>query len=106
MLWLSQLVTGLTAERPGFNARPVHVGVVVNQVALGQVYIRILLFFPSVLPTDVPDSRICHQCYTITATDSISKQTHSACGTPHASYPVGIVGALCGCQVPEHDANH
>jgi len=37
MPWLRQLVTRLSLERPRFNPRPVHVGL----VALQQVFIQI-----------------------------------------------------------------
>jgi hypothetical protein len=36
--WLGQLVAGLSPRRPGFDPRPVHVGFVVDKVALGQVF--------------------------------------------------------------------
>jgi hypothetical protein len=38
MPWLTQLVTGLSPRRPGFDPRSVHVGFVVDKVALGQVF--------------------------------------------------------------------
>jgi hypothetical protein len=36
--WLRQLVTGLSLWRPRFNPGSVHVGFVVDKVALGQVF--------------------------------------------------------------------
>jgi hypothetical protein len=38
------LVTGLSPRRPRFVSGAVHVGFVVDKVALGQVYLRVLLF--------------------------------------------------------------
>jgi hypothetical protein len=37
MKWLRQLVTGLSSWIPGFAPRSVHVGFVVDRMALGQV---------------------------------------------------------------------
>jgi hypothetical protein len=36
--WLRRLVAGLLPQRPGFGSGSVHVGFVVDQVALGQVF--------------------------------------------------------------------
>jgi hypothetical protein len=36
--WLRRLVAGLSARRPGFNLGSVHLGFVVDKVALGQVF--------------------------------------------------------------------
>jgi hypothetical protein len=41
--WLRRLVAGLSPRRPGFEPRPVHV---VDKVALGQVFPRVLRFSP------------------------------------------------------------
>jgi hypothetical protein len=51
VLWLRRIVTGLTPRRPGFDPGSVHVGFVVEIVALGQVYPRVLRFSPvSLIP--------------------------------------------------------
>ena len=42
--WLRLLVAGLPPRRPGFDPGPVHVGFVVDKVALGQVLPRVLRF--------------------------------------------------------------
>jgi hypothetical protein len=42
--WLRRLVAGLSHCRPGFSLRSVHVGFVVDKVALGQVFLRDLRF--------------------------------------------------------------
>jgi hypothetical protein len=39
VLWASKLVAGITVWRLGFNPRPVLVGVLVNEVALGQDFL-------------------------------------------------------------------
>jgi hypothetical protein len=44
--WLRRLVAGLSARRAGFDPGSVHVGFVVDKVALGQVFPRVLRFFP------------------------------------------------------------
>jgi hypothetical protein len=44
--WLRRLVAGLPPRRPGFDPGSVHVGFVVDKVALGQVFPRVLRFSP------------------------------------------------------------
>jgi hypothetical protein len=44
--WLRRLVAGLSPRRPGFDAGSVNVGFVVDKVALGQVFPRVLRFIP------------------------------------------------------------
>jgi hypothetical protein len=44
--WLRRLAAGLPPGRPGFDPGPVHVGFVVDKVALGQVFPRVLRFSP------------------------------------------------------------
>jgi hypothetical protein len=49
--WLSRLVAGLSSRRPGFAHGSSHEGFVVDKVALGQVFLRILQFSPvSIIP--------------------------------------------------------
>jgi hypothetical protein len=45
--WLMRLVAGLSTRRPGFDLGSVHVGFVVDKVALGQVFFRVLRFSPA-----------------------------------------------------------
>jgi hypothetical protein len=40
--WLRSLVAGLSPRRHGFAAGSIHVGFVVNKVALGQIFLRVL----------------------------------------------------------------
>jgi hypothetical protein len=42
--WLRRLVTGLSLRRPGFDPGSVHVGFVVDKVALGQAFLRVVAF--------------------------------------------------------------
>jgi hypothetical protein len=42
--WLRRLVAGLSPRRPGFDPGSVHVGFVVDKVALGQIFPRVLWF--------------------------------------------------------------
>jgi hypothetical protein len=44
--WLRRLVACLLPRRPGFDPGSVHVGFVVDKVALGQVFPRVLRFSP------------------------------------------------------------
>jgi hypothetical protein len=44
--WLRRLVSGLPPRRPGFDPGSVHVGFVVDKVALVQVFPRVLRFSP------------------------------------------------------------
>jgi hypothetical protein len=46
MPWLRQLVAGLSPWRPGIVLGSVHVGFVVDKVALGQVFSQVLWFSP------------------------------------------------------------
>lgn len=54
MPWLRQFVAGLPLWRPVFDSRPVRVGFMVDRVALRQVSLRVLWFFPVT---------IFHQCF-------------------------------------------
>ena len=61
---LSCLVAGLSQQWFGLNPRPDHVGLVVDDVALGQVFSRVLwilsiFVIPPMLHTH---SVVCHQC--------------------------------------------
>jgi hypothetical protein len=40
------LVAGFSLQSPGFASRAAHVGFVVDKVALGQVFLRVLRFSP------------------------------------------------------------
>jgi hypothetical protein len=44
--WLRRLAAGLPPRRPGFDPGLVHVRFVVDKVALGQVFLRVLRFSP------------------------------------------------------------
>jgi hypothetical protein len=44
--WLRRLVAGLSPRRSGFDPGSVHVEFVVDKVALGQVFPRVLRFSP------------------------------------------------------------
>jgi hypothetical protein len=46
VLWLRQLVAGLSLQRPGFDRKSVHVGYMVDKVALGQVFPPSTSVFP------------------------------------------------------------
>jgi hypothetical protein len=42
--WLTRLAAGLSSRRPGFPTGSLHVVFVVDKVALGQVFLRVLRF--------------------------------------------------------------
>ena len=46
MPWVRRLIAGLSPRRLGFDPGSVHVGFVVDEVALGQVFPRVLRFYP------------------------------------------------------------
>jgi hypothetical protein len=46
MPWLRRLVASLSPRSPGLDPGSVHVGFVVDEVALGQVFPRVLRFSP------------------------------------------------------------
>jgi hypothetical protein len=75
VLWFRCLVAGLSPRRPGFNPSSVSVGFVVNEVALGSVFLPTLWFPLSVIP-QVFHAHIflCHRRYVISAHDSVGKQ--------------------------------
>jgi hypothetical protein len=48
---LRRLLAGLSPQRPGFNQGPVLVRPVVDKVALGQAFLRVIRIFPvSIIP--------------------------------------------------------
>jgi hypothetical protein len=58
--WLRRLVAGLSSQSPGFASGKIHVGLVVDEVALGQSFLRVVWFTPV---NNVPMSfsiLICH----------------------------------------------
>lgn len=68
-------LAGLSPRKAGFSPSPVHLGFVVDNVALGQGLFRILRIFPISIILLVPrtHSFICHQRYVILATDTVIK---------------------------------
>ena len=75
MPWLKLSVARLSQRRFGLNPRPVHVGFVVDKLALGQGYVRVIRFSPvSSIPL-VHDSHsfVYKRRYTISAADSVVK---------------------------------
>jgi hypothetical protein len=44
--WFMRLVAGLSPLRPGIDPMSVHVGFVVDRMAMGQVFFRLLNFSP------------------------------------------------------------
>ena len=50
--WLMQLVVGVPTRRPGFNSRPFIVGLILDEVALGQGFLRVIRFLAvSIIPS-------------------------------------------------------
>jgi len=52
--WLRRVVAGLSQRRHGFVPKTVHVRFVVDKAVLGQVFLSVLRFFPSVSFHQVP----------------------------------------------------
>jgi hypothetical protein len=71
--WLRRLVAGLSPRRPGFNSRSVHVGCMADKLALGQVFLRVLLFPLCHSTDDLCLLLICYQSCVIAAIDSTIK---------------------------------
>lgn len=46
---LRRFVAGFSPRRPGLSPRLVHMGFVVEKVAVGQVFLRVLRFFPVIV---------------------------------------------------------
>ena len=44
--WFRRLVAGISPRRPGFDPGPVHVGFMLDKVALGQVFFPEYFGFP------------------------------------------------------------
>jgi hypothetical protein len=44
--WVKWLFAGLSPRRPGFVSRSVHLGFVVDEMALEQVFLQVLRFYP------------------------------------------------------------
>jgi hypothetical protein len=51
--WLRSLVAGLSPGRPGIAPGSIHVGFVVDKVALGQVFLRVVRFSLSIYHSTV-----------------------------------------------------
>jgi hypothetical protein len=70
--WLSQSVAGILATKCGLNARPVHVGFVVDKVAVEPGFLRVLRFSPVsiIVPVLLANSFICQRRFTISVTGS------------------------------------
>jgi hypothetical protein len=49
LLLQRSLVAGLSPRRPGFAPGSIHVGIVVDKVALGQVFLRVLRFYTVII---------------------------------------------------------
>ena len=61
--WLRQLVFGISPRIPGFDQRPLYVGFVVDNLALGQGFHRVLLFSAVALTPRILYSDISFICY-------------------------------------------
>jgi hypothetical protein len=73
--WLRLTGSELSPRRPGFQSRPVHVGYAVERVALGLVFLRLLMFPPvPVIPAMLNTYLFTYRRCAITlATDSVVK---------------------------------
>jgi hypothetical protein len=57
--WLRRLFAGFSPRRPGIASRSVHVGFVLDEVALRQVFLRVLRFSPVII---IPPLLHIHSC--------------------------------------------
>jgi len=64
-------LAGLSRRGPGFDPRPVNFGFMADKVALRQVFLRVILFFPRHCPSAGAPNTFIHLPPTL-ATDSIS----------------------------------
>lgn len=73
------MVVYLSPQRPVVDHGPVHVGSVVDQVRLGEVFLRVFHFSTDVIPPMLPLHIlfVCHTCYKIIAVDSVVKSNTS-----------------------------
>lgn len=64
--------------RLGFNARPFHVALIVDKVALTYIFLQVLQFFLVIIIPPIPHTHsFIHQHYIILIrSDSVIKQTH------------------------------
>ena len=74
--WLTRLVSGLSSRKPGFSPSLVHLGFVVNNVAVENGFLRKLQFSPFsiILPTLYTLLLIYHQHYVMSATGRFKRQ--------------------------------
>jgi hypothetical protein len=55
--WLRRVVTALSLQRPKLAPGSIHVGFVVDKVALGQVFLQVLRFSPvTIIPPSFSNS--------------------------------------------------
>jgi hypothetical protein len=57
---IAQTLAGFSLQRPGFTARSVHVGFVIDKMELGQVFLKVLLFFPVSIITLLLHTHACN----------------------------------------------
>ena len=84
MPWLRRLVACLPQRRPGFDPGSVHVGFVVDKVALGQVFPRVLRFSPVIFIPPVLHY-LENEKYMIIFLSSSSQGCTRSCGASVAS---------------------
>jgi hypothetical protein len=72
--WLTRLVAGFTPRRSWFGSMLIQVGFLVENVELGQAFVRVLRFLVSVVPSTIrTHSFTCYRCSLILVTDSVVK---------------------------------
>lgn len=111
MPWLSWLVAWLSLQWFGLNPKPDHVGFVVEEVALGKVFLRVLQILPAcvILPMLHTHSVVYHQCCIIfcsrVSLNDTLKEKEKPVGSKSRSYAVTdecswpIILAIPSCQV-------
>ena len=71
--WLRQLVAGLSLWTLIFSPMSVHMGFMVDKVALGQIFLNIAWFFPVIIILPLLHIHSSVADYTVLATDSTVK---------------------------------
>jgi hypothetical protein len=94
--WLKRLVPGLSPQRPGIAPGSIHVGFVLEKMALGQVFLRVLRLSPAnIIPPLSPPHELCDssdQQHIIT-TWVLSQELHFWPGTLTGNIIIIIRGA-------------
>jgi hypothetical protein len=74
--WLRRLVAGLSPRRPGFAPGSVHVGILVDKLALRQVLLRVLRFSPANIIPPLPHIHLSPPHEVFDSSDQVAHYHH------------------------------